>query len=43
LSLEMIRRLHTGLGIGAEILIQSYPMAAPAPNPYEAPGCQEAK
>jgi HTH-type transcriptional regulator / antitoxin HigA len=32
LSLEMIRRLHTGLGIEAEILIQSYPMAAPAPN-----------
>jgi len=32
LSLEMIRRLHTGLGIGAEILIQSYPMAASAPN-----------
>jgi HTH-type transcriptional regulator/antitoxin HigA len=32
LSLEMIRRLHTGLGIGAEILIQSYPLAAPAPN-----------
>jgi HTH-type transcriptional regulator / antitoxin HigA len=32
LSLEMIRRLHTGLGIGAEILIQSYPMATPAPN-----------
>jgi HTH-type transcriptional regulator / antitoxin HigA len=41
LSLEMIRRLHTGLGIGAEILIQSYPMAAPAPNPYEVPGGQE--
>jgi HTH-type transcriptional regulator/antitoxin HigA len=32
LSLEMIRRLHTGLGIEAEILIQSYPMAASAPN-----------
>jgi HTH-type transcriptional regulator/antitoxin HigA len=32
LSLEMIRRLHTGLGIGAEILIQSYPLATPAPN-----------
>ena len=32
LSLEMIRRLHTGLGIGAEILIQSYPLAIPAPN-----------
>ena len=32
LSLEMIRRLHTGLGIGAEILIQPYPLAAPAPN-----------
>jgi HTH-type transcriptional regulator/antitoxin HigA len=32
LSLEMIRRLHTGLGIAAEILIQPYPVAAPAPN-----------
>src|SRR5215217_5855131 len=32
LSLEMIRRLHTGLGIGAEILIQSYPLATPTPN-----------
>ena len=32
LSLEMIRRLHTGLGIAAEILIQPYPIAAPAPN-----------
>lgn len=32
LSLEMIRRLHSGLGIGAEILIQSYSMAVPAPN-----------
>jgi HTH-type transcriptional regulator/antitoxin HigA len=32
LSLEMIRRLHTGLGIAADILIQSYPIAAPAPN-----------
>src|SRR5262245_15814915 len=32
LSLEMIRRLHTGLGIEAEILIQSYPLATPAPN-----------
>jgi HTH-type transcriptional regulator/antitoxin HigA len=32
LSLEMIRRLHTGLGLGAEILIQSYPLATPAPN-----------
>ena len=25
LSLEMIRRLHTGLGIPAEVLIQPYP------------------
>jgi HTH-type transcriptional regulator/antitoxin HigA len=32
LSLEMIRRLHTGLGIGAEILIQAYPLATSAPN-----------
>jgi HTH-type transcriptional regulator/antitoxin HigA len=32
LSLEMIRRLHTGLGIAAEILIQPYPLATPAPN-----------
>ena len=32
LSLEMIRRLHTGLGIGAEILLQSYSLATPAPN-----------
>jgi HTH-type transcriptional regulator/antitoxin HigA len=41
LSLEMIRRLHTGLGIGAEILIQSYPLATPAPHTYEDPRCQE--
>ena len=27
LSLEMIRRLHAGLGIAAEILIQPYPLA----------------
>ena len=27
LTLEMIRRLHTGLGIPAEILIQPYPSA----------------
>ena len=32
LSLEMIRRLHTELGIEAEILIQSYSMATSAPN-----------
>jgi len=32
LSLEMIRRLHTGLGIAAEILIQPYSLATPAPN-----------
>jgi HTH-type transcriptional regulator / antitoxin HigA len=32
LSLEMIRRLHTGLGIAAEILIQPYALATPAPN-----------
>jgi HTH-type transcriptional regulator/antitoxin HigA len=41
LSLDMIRRLHTGLGIGAEILIQPYALATRAPNPYEVPGCQE--
>src|SRR5882724_10543010 len=33
LSLDMIRRLHTGLGIAAEILIQPYTLATPAPNP----------
>jgi HTH-type transcriptional regulator / antitoxin HigA len=33
LSLEMIRRLHTGLGIAADILIQPYALGAPAPNP----------
>jgi len=32
LSLEMIRRLHTGLGIGADVLIQPYPLAAPVPK-----------
>jgi HTH-type transcriptional regulator / antitoxin HigA len=32
LSLEMIRRLHTGLGIAAEILIQPYSLATSAPN-----------
>ena len=32
LSLEMIRRLYTGLGIAAEILIQPYPLATSAPN-----------
>lgn len=41
LSLEMIRRLHSGLGIGAEILIQPYPLATSAPNTYEASSCQE--
>ena len=30
LSLEMIRRLHTGLGIPAEILIQPYPIVKSA-------------
>lgn len=28
LSLDMIRRLHKGLGISADILIQSYPLQA---------------
>jgi hypothetical protein len=32
LSLEMIRRLHAGLGIEADILIQPYALATPAPN-----------
>jgi HTH-type transcriptional regulator/antitoxin HigA len=32
LSLDMIRRLHTGLGIAAEILIQPYALATRAPN-----------
>ena len=32
LSLEMVRRLHTGLGIAAEILIQPYSLSTPAPN-----------
>ena len=32
LSLEMIRRLHTGLGIAADILIQLYALTTPAPN-----------
>jgi HTH-type transcriptional regulator / antitoxin HigA len=32
LSLEMIRRLHAGLGIAAEILIQPYPITTSAPN-----------
>ncbi len=30
LSLEMIRRLHNGLGIPAEVLIQPYAMLQPA-------------
>ena len=30
LSLDMIRRLHGGLGISAEVLIQQYPVAPPA-------------
>jgi HTH-type transcriptional regulator / antitoxin HigA len=33
LSLDMIRRLSTGLGIAAEILIQPYALATRAPNP----------
>jgi HTH-type transcriptional regulator/antitoxin HigA len=33
LSLEMIRRLHTGLGIAADVLIQPYALATPTPNP----------
>jgi len=32
LSLQMIRRLHTGLGIAAEILIQPYSIPVAAPN-----------
>ncbi len=32
LSLEMIRRLHTGLGIAAESLIQPYAVSKPSPN-----------
>jgi HTH-type transcriptional regulator/antitoxin HigA len=32
LSLDMIRRLYTGLGIPAEILIQPYALATSAPN-----------
>ena len=32
LSLDMIRRLHAGLGITAEILIQPYALATSAPN-----------
>jgi HTH-type transcriptional regulator/antitoxin HigA len=32
LSLEMIRRLHAGLGIAADILIQPYALATPAAN-----------
>jgi HTH-type transcriptional regulator / antitoxin HigA len=30
LSLQMIRRLHRGLGIAAEVLIQPYALATPA-------------
>jgi HTH-type transcriptional regulator/antitoxin HigA len=32
LSLDMIRRLHAGLGIAAEILIQPYALDTSAPN-----------
>jgi HTH-type transcriptional regulator / antitoxin HigA len=32
-SSEIIRRLHTGLGITADILIQPYAPVTPAPNP----------
>lgn len=37
LSLEMIRHLHTGLGIDAEILIQPYPLDVSAPSHREQP------
>jgi HTH-type transcriptional regulator/antitoxin HigA len=37
LSLDMIRRLHTGLGIAADVLIQPYALATPAPNPRMQP------
>ena len=30
LTIEMIRKLHTGLGISAEILIQQYPLSRSA-------------
>src|SRR4029453_2322038 len=40
LSLERIRGLHTGQGMGPKLLIQPYPLAVPTPNTYEAPGCQ---
>ena len=32
LTVAMIRRLHQGLGISAEILIQSYPLARSTPD-----------
>ncbi len=32
LSIEMIRRLHTGLGIPAEVLIRAYPGASRRPR-----------
>ena len=32
LSIEMIRRLHQGLGISADILIQPYPLASQPAN-----------
>ena len=32
LTIDMIRRLHHGLGISAEILIQPYPLVEPRPS-----------
>ena len=42
LSLDMIRRLHTGLVIGAEILIQPYAIATRAANTRPEGDCQGA-
>ena len=41
LSLDMIRRLHAGLGIAAEILIQPYALATPTPNQRMQPTCNK--
>jgi HTH-type transcriptional regulator/antitoxin HigA len=34
LTIDMIRRLHEGLGISAEILLQKYPLAEETPSDF---------
>ena len=43
LTIDMIRRLHQGLGIPAEILIQPYPLVKPLPRTRRTAGTTTAQ